>query len=165
MALRDIADVDPRYIEVARLRTLEGMTWEEIAVEMDVDDKTIYNWRQTPMWQGAVWAMLTTHAGHILEIAVRRLAQSAKGEPGSPGVTAANSLLDRVMGAVTQKHGTEPGKPLEVNVALAGTILSDPDARAAASRLFERLALATAVPRGPSDDDDEREMDASATPA
>jgi len=105
MALPDLSGLDPRYIEAARLRILEGKGWQEVADALRLTTKTIYNWRRTQAWQQAVWATLSVHAGQYTEVALTRLASSAMGEPGSPGVTAANSLLDRIMGTVAQRIG------------------------------------------------------------
>ena len=116
MAVPEIAkldEVDPRYIEAARLRILEGKTWGEVAEALDVTQRTVYDWRQTVDWQRAVLGTLTLHAGQYTEIALGRLASSAQGEPGGPGVSAANSLLDRMVGSVTQKHGGDPNNPIE----------------------------------------------------
>jgi len=121
MGLPKIAqdDIEPRYVEAARLRVVEGKSWEEVADELGVERRTVFNWRQTPAWQAAVLALLTIHAGQFTEIAIKRLTASAEGEPGAPGITAANSILDRVIGTVAQRValGQDPNAgPTEVSV-------------------------------------------------
>ena len=110
-----IAGRKPRYLLAIGLH-MSGMTWLEVAEQIGVDVSTIYRWRRSPDWQEALIAYLT--GSDVLETAIRRLKQSADGEPGSPGVTAAQFLLERTLGKAPERveHTGTAGGPLEIVV-------------------------------------------------
>lgn len=95
--------IDPRFIEAARLRIFEAESWDVVAERVGVARETVWAWRKRPEWQEAVLECLKTYAPDALSIAWRRLLSSAENENGAPGVTAANSIIDRIQGAATQK--------------------------------------------------------------
>ncbi len=112
-------DLDPRYVRAAYLFVFEGKTEPEIGADLGVTDRTIRSWKANrAQWMAATMKALELHAPEAAGIAFSRLLASAKGEPGSPGVTAANSILDRVLGKPPDKHELtgKDGGPLQVVV-------------------------------------------------
>ena len=80
--------------------------WEECAKAAGVSDRTVLTWRteRTGEWDKAVSEAWQGLRGQAMQVGLRRLVASSEGEPGSAGITAANSLLGHVGEIVPQKH-------------------------------------------------------------
>jgi hypothetical protein len=80
--------------------------WDECAKVAGVSDRTVLKWRteRTGEWDKAVSEAWQGLRGQAMQVGLRRLVTSAEGEPGSAGITAANSLLGHVGEIVPQKH-------------------------------------------------------------
>ena len=109
--------VDPRMVTAALYRLgpwedeelgLDGKSrdWESCARAAGVSRVSLHLWRKDKPeeWDRAVTAAIGAKRGEFKLIGINRLAASAEGEPGSAGITAANSLLGHVGEIVPQKH-------------------------------------------------------------
>lgn len=105
--------IPARYLMAAKLYIFDGMTQGEIADELGVARETVNRWMRSPRWVAAVNESLRRWGANAKAVAYRRLIASASGEPGSPGVTAANSLLARIEGPVAEmvelRHANQDG--------------------------------------------------------
>jgi len=70
-------------------------TLTQVAEYLGIGRKTLYRWRRSPQWFEAMQEAVRQTMPTFALIALRRLAASAEREPGSAGVAAANSILDR----------------------------------------------------------------------
>ncbi len=134
--------INPRHLRAAHLYIFKGMTQGEIAEELGVERETVNRWMNAPSWVDVTDAALKRWGPSLRAVAYRRLNASAEGEPGSPGVTAANSLLNRIEGPVPDK--------MEANVTHSGEVtmqhdlnegLTTPERLAAVAGILSSLGL------------------------
>lgn len=80
--------------------------WDECAKAAGISERALLDWRtkRTDEWEQATRMAWQGLRGQAMQVGLRRLVTSAEGEPGSAGITAANSLLGHVGEIVPQKH-------------------------------------------------------------
>jgi hypothetical protein len=114
--------IDPRKVRAAYLFIFKQQTEPQIGAEFGVTDRTIRLWKASEQWPEACMEALKLYGPELIEVGMGRLIASAKGEPGGPGVRAAEVLLERSIGKVTDKHELTGagGRPLAVTVVQLG---------------------------------------------
>lgn len=152
--------INPRHLRAAHLYIFKGMTQGEIAEELGVERETVNRWMNAPSWVDVTDAALKRWGPSLRAVAYRRLKASAEGEPGSPGVTAANSLLNRIEGPVPDK--------VEANVAHSGEVtmqhdlsdgLTTPERLATVAGILGSLGLLASGATGDAQDGTEAASD------
>jgi len=139
---------------------IEGTgSWEECAKVIGVTDRWLRELRKEDDWKGAARIVQDRLLPDFLAIGARRLVQSAEGEPGSPGVTAAKALL-AMAGITTDRAGVGLGqdpnaKPLQAEATITiKDVLANDRARRAACDLVAAVADGEADAGGVREEDE-----------